>query len=252
MKKIIFLLFGILLFSCEKEESAEVIPNKELPPAECEKSSNYVDIANQISWYGDACFSIQTDEYLIFADPYDINTSHSADVLLISHPHHNRYQSVNNVVTDQTIALTSKDVTIFSAGEHHGMLPNSKYIINECFSVRSIPAYGDGGHPKANNWIGFLISLNGVSIYYTGSSMRIPEMQGIECDIVLVRVLPQHAIADMAQIAEIVKDVGAKIAIPLHWDVSAVTSKPNHENVVELARLLEGIAEVKELENTEG
>lgn len=250
MKNLLYLLLTFVILSCGEEDKVEPEGPTNPEPEICETVISYNEMANKISWYGDACFSIVTDDITIFADPYDIQTAMPADLVLISHSHHYRSQFVSNVLTAQTTTISSNDVDIESEGANIKFAPNRSHTYSACCKIETVPAYGDDAHPRSNNWLGFIITLNDVKLYYTGSSMRIPEMANIECDILLVRVLPQHTLDDMPEIAEIAKDVKAKIVIPLHWDISAVQSTPNHDNVVRLAELLDGIAEVKELANS--
>ena len=43
-------------------------------------------------------------------------------------------------------------------------------------------------HPKSNNWIGFIISTSEVSIYHSGDTDLIPEMNDLKADIALLPV----------------------------------------------------------------
>ena len=95
--------------------------------------------------------------------------------------------------------------------------PSEKILIDG-IEISAVPAYniGKGFHPKSNNWAGFIVNIDGKRIYHSGDSDRIPEMKGIKTDIALMSSGGTYTMTP-EEAALAVLDVGAKVAIPIHW-----------------------------------
>jgi len=54
------------------------------------------------------------------------------------------------------------------------------------FIVETVYAYNINKkfHPKENNWVGYIIDIEGIRIYHSGDTDKIPEMNKIKVDIV--------------------------------------------------------------------
>ena len=72
-------------------------------------------------------------------------------------------------------------------------------------------------HPKANNWVGYLLTIDGVKIYHFGDTERIPEMKNIVCDIALLPLGQKYTMNSVQEAADAALDARAKIAIPIHY-----------------------------------
>ena len=72
-------------------------------------------------------------------------------------------------------------------------------------------------HMKNSNYLGYVIDFDGISVYHTGDTERIPEMKEIKCDIILVPLGQKYTMNSVEEATEVVKDTKAQIAIPIHW-----------------------------------
>ena len=71
-------------------------------------------------------------------------------------------------------------------------------------------------HPRANNWLGFIVTVNGVRIYHAGDTDYIPEMNNFKADIALLPVSGTYVMtADEAVQAAL--DIKPQVAIPMHF-----------------------------------
>ena len=72
-------------------------------------------------------------------------------------------------------------------------------------------------HAKGENFVGYLITLDNITYYHTGDTERIPEMKNISCDIIMLPLGQKYTMNSVDEAAEVVSDVKAAVAIPMHW-----------------------------------
>lgn len=170
----------------------------------------------RISWLGHASVFVSNREINIYFDPWKLGGGlPSADIILVTHEHHDHY-------SEPDIKMISKPGTRVIAPMKTIMvtdvvMPGEKILIGDV-EISAVPAYniGKGFHPKSNNWAGFIVKIEDKRIYYSGDSDRIPEMKGIKTDIAFMSSGGTYTMTpDEAALAAL--DVGAKIAIPIHW-----------------------------------
>ena len=109
-------------------------------------------------------------------------------------------------------------------------------------TVRALPAYNTDKefHPKANKWLGFVLTVDGVSIYHAGDTDFIPEMEGLKPDIALVPVSGTY-VMDAYQAVEAVKAMRPGLCIPMHY--GAIVG--DESDAKRFARALEGVVPVR-------
>jgi L-ascorbate metabolism protein UlaG (beta-lactamase superfamily) len=169
-----------------------------------------------ITWLGHASVLASNGNLNIYFDPWKLGGElPSADIILVTHEHHDHY-------SEPDIKMISRPGTRVVAPMKAPLVtdvvkPGEKISIGD-IEISAVPAYniGKGFHPKSNNWAGFIVNIDGRRIYHSGDSDRIPEMKGIKTDIAVLSSGGTYTMtADEA--ASAVLDVGAKIAIPIHW-----------------------------------
>jgi L-ascorbate metabolism protein UlaG (beta-lactamase superfamily) len=101
--------------------------------------------------------------------------------------------------------------------------PGQKITVDTVL-VETVPAYnvnkfrspGQPFHPKQEQMLGFIVTMNGVRIYHAGDTDPIPEMEGMKVDIACIPVGGTYVmIAEEA--AEAARRIKPKIAIPMHY-----------------------------------
>jgi len=170
----------------------------------------------EILWLGHASFIIEGGGVRIAIDPWKTPRGLApVDVVLVSHSHFDHYSAddVARVKSAEGVVCGPVDVhpdTVLKPGE-------SCRIAG--VTVTGVPAYNIGKqfHPRSNDWLGFVVELDGRRIYYAGDTDRVPEMQDISgVDVALLPVGGTYTM-DAAEAAEAAEDVGCRLAIPYHW-----------------------------------
>ena len=146
-----------------------------------------------IEWLGHATFRITGGGKTVYIDPWKLKKSEpKADLILISHSHfdHLAADDVAKLRKKETRILCSTDCVGKVEGEVRGLKPNELVKVGE-ITVRSTAAYNTNKqfHPREQNWLGFLITIDGQTIYYSGDCDVIPEMANLgKVDIALLPI----------------------------------------------------------------
>jgi L-ascorbate metabolism protein UlaG (beta-lactamase superfamily) len=84
--------------------------------------------------------------------------------------------------------------------------------------IEVMPAYNTNKsfHPKANNWVGFVVEVDGERIYHAGDTDVIPEMGSVRCDIALLPVSGTYVMT-AEEAANAAAQIKPKIAVPMHY-----------------------------------
>jgi L-ascorbate metabolism protein UlaG (beta-lactamase superfamily) len=141
---------------------------------------------------------------------------------------------------DSTVIVTDPESADMLSGDVRVVKPGDELTI-EGIKVEVVPAYNTNKnfHQKQKQWLGFIVTVDGVRIYHAGDTDLIPEMDGFEVDIALLPVSGTYVMtADEA--VEAAKRIKPKAAIPMHYD-AIVGTKKDAEN---FKKALEGICEV--------
>jgi len=175
-------------------------------------------IKNKISWQGHDCFRIDASQ-CIYIDPYQIQDTKPADVILVSHDHfdHCSPEDVAKIQQPATIIITEKDSAKKLNGDIRVVSPGERVEL-EGLAVEAVPAYNTDKdfHPKANGWLGFVIEIDGVRIYHAGDSDFIPEMKTLSVDIAMLPVSGTYVMT-AAEAIEAALAIQPKLAIPMHY-----------------------------------
>jgi L-ascorbate metabolism protein UlaG (beta-lactamase superfamily) len=195
----------------------------------------------KIQWLGHDSFLLTTNVKIII-DPFKITKQEKADLILISHNHfdHLNIDDLKNVSTSETIIFAANEcidmLKGFAFKEKIGLSPGQEETVSG-ITIKSVRAYNldkmnpdtkKPFHPKEDDKIGFLILLNGVTIYHAGDTDLIPEMSDLKPDIALVPVSGTYVMTAQ-EAAKAIEKIKPKIAIPMHYGTIVGSQKDAHD-----------------------
>ena len=178
-------------------------------------------ILDGITWLGQSGFIINTNNKTIAIDPYQAKGCALSDIILITHPHwdHLSLEDIDRFKKPNTIIITESQSAEKVSGDVRIIQIGQEMQIDgiKISAVRAYNLKNDAPHPKKNNWLGFIINIDGVTIYHSGDTDLIPEMENFNIDIALLPVSGTYVMnADKA--IEAVFKINPRIAIPMHYD----------------------------------
>lgn len=180
----------------------------------------------------------------IYIDPYKIeNETHNAKYIFVTHSHydHLSIEDIEKVRNEDTIFFLTPDCKekLLDIGVSEKRIvcvaPNEIYKFGK-IEVNVIAAYNVDKeyHPKENNWVGYLIKIQGVSYYIMGDTDQNEDNENIKCDVLFVPIGGTYTM-DYKQAAEYTNLIKPKYVIPIHYN-SIVGKK---EDAEEFAKLLD-------------
>jgi L-ascorbate metabolism protein UlaG (beta-lactamase superfamily) len=179
-----------------------------------------------ITWLGHASVKVVWAEQVIYIDPLDLTTSpQDATLILVTHSHSDHYSpaDIARVRNAQTQFIAPPDVVqAYRSGQ---TIAPGQTIELSGFRIIGVAAYNINktNHPKANNWVGFIIEIGSRRIYLAGDTDLTPEMKALtDIDVAF---LPAGGTYTMtaAEAAEATKYFMPGLAIPYHWGRSVGT-----------------------------
>lgn len=166
-----------------------------------------------ITHLGHASFMIAFKEWVIYIDPFVIDDEpRKADLILITHDHYDHWANIKKLRKSATQVI--------------GRCPEAEKIDEYeerdlgWVKIKALPAYNIGKpfHPRGRG-VGFLITINDIRIYHTGDSDLIPEMKGINADIVLLPIGGKYTMNADDAIKFVEMNVPS-VVIPMHYNSS--------------------------------
>jgi hypothetical protein len=164
--------------------------------------------SDSLQYLGNAFVKITTSEgKIIYIDPYAINQSDSADIILITHEHsdHNDLSRVQLKATGQVIrvanALLDTVYQTFTIGN---------------ITIKAVPAYNQY-HLKSQG-VGYVIEFDSIKVYHAGGTGKIPEMANLANQNITYALL--HMTPGPELMTEAAALIQAKHDIPIHTTVS--------------------------------
>lgn len=162
----------------------------------------------------------------IYFDPLDIEGMPcDADIVFITHEHWDHFSpdDIKKVLKkDSQIVIPSgmMDMVMekqFPIQSIHGIRPwqTGEYADVKC---QGIPAYNIDRqfHPKNNNWLGYLVELDGKTYYAMGDTDATPEAGKVNADVVFIPIGGKYTM-DAAQAAEFINENQPKLVVPIHY-----------------------------------
>ena len=172
-----------------------------------------------------SCIKFNKGEVIYF-DPFKIEKNYNdADAIFITHDHYDHYseEDIDKVVKKGTIIVAPEDLLtkLLKKGfERDNMVlvtPNQKYTVKG-IEFQTIPAYNVNKqfHPKANEWVGYVLKIEGVTYYIAGDTDITEENKKVKCDVAFVPVGGTFTM-DYKEAAELINEIKPKIAVPTHY-----------------------------------
>jgi len=200
------------------------------------------EMSDRIHWLGHDAFKIIASK-VIYIDPYQIDAEQQkADIVLITHKHadHCSPEDIDRVRASHTLTIAPADSLAGVAGEKRFIAVGQTLRVGEV-EITAVPAYniGKAYHPKNAGWVGYLISIDGMTVYHAGDTDRIPEMKRIHPDIALLPVGGTYTMT-AEEAADAALDLRPRLAIPMHYG----TAVGKQTDADRFRRLLEGRVDV--------
>jgi L-ascorbate metabolism protein UlaG (beta-lactamase superfamily) len=145
------------------------------------------------------------------------------DLILITHPHgdHFKPEVVREYIGVNPGVVLAGPEDVCRAAKEKGIdrmetvAPGNEYVMAGVHFL-AVPAYfiDNNSHPKINQWVGYVLKLNGATYYVTGDSGPVPETAEIKADVIFPLLWGCGGNIDQAvKMADLSK---ASLVVPVH------------------------------------
>lgn len=159
----------------------------------------------------------------IYVDPLKINDKGYAKYIFITHPHWDHFSvaDIKKVLTNHTQIICPKTMQ----NEILNLFPNDIVFVepNKSYNLDGVafdtfPSYNTNKkyHPKDNQWLGYLLTIDNEKVAIIGDSDLTPELLTIKTDVLLVPIGGDYTMTlqDAAKLTNLIKP---KKVIPTHY-----------------------------------
>ena len=178
----------------------------------------------------------------IYIDPFKIDKDYNdADIVFITHDHFDHYseEDIDKVINENTTIIIPEELLtkILRKGINKNAVitveSNKEYMV-QGIKFETIPAYNTNKtfHPKENDWVGYIITLDGIRYYIAGDTDITEENRKVKCDVAFVPVGGTYTM-DFKEAAQLINEIQPKIAVPIHYG-SVVGTKQDATDFIKL------------------
>ena len=164
-------------------------------------------------------------EKTIYFDPLKIEENHDADYIFITHTHWDHFskEDILKIKKDNTKIIGPTDIKEdcltmnFQEQNIITTIPGENLTIDN-IEIHTVPAYNKDKqyHPKTNNWLGYVATINNTTYYIMGDTDALSENENLNCDYLFVPIGGTYTM-DAKEAAEFTNKINPKKVIPIHY-----------------------------------
>lgn len=182
--------------------------------------------------------SIQIEN--IFIDPYNISDEQKkAKYIFLTHTHydHLSVEDIKKIILPETIFIATKDAKEqleenFPKNKKIYVSPNEEFDVDN-IHVETIHSYNinKNFHKKEFMWVGYRLTVEGVSYLICGDSDNTPELEKQTCDVLFVPIGGTYTMT-ATEAAALTNKISPKIVVPVHYNL-LVGTKEDEKTFIE-------------------
>jgi L-ascorbate metabolism protein UlaG (beta-lactamase superfamily) len=183
-----------------------------------------------VKWLAHASFQIKAEGKIIYVDLEEYGkASEMADLILVTHSHtdHCDPSKIKKVRGKDTVIIAPTDCVSKIGGNVKSLKPGEETTVDgigirvvDAYNIKRFRSPGTPYHPK-DLGVGYVITVEGKTIYHAGDTDFIPEMRQLgHVDVALLPSGDTYTM-DNVEAAEAAIAINPEIAIPMHrWNTN--------------------------------
>lgn len=177
---------------------------------------------DRFTWFRQASYVWRGDALTVYIDPWMVTTDDPADVILITHAHHDHYcqDDIEKLRKDGTKIVAPHDIAREQSGDVTPVRPGDS-VDAAGIKIQAVPAYNVVEerlqmHPKGNNWVGYILTLGSNTYYHAGDTDHVPELETVRTDVAFLPIGGTYTM-DPGEAAGLARAISPQIAVPMHY-----------------------------------
>jgi L-ascorbate metabolism protein UlaG (beta-lactamase superfamily) len=176
----------------------------------------------RFTWFKQSAYLWRGDGVNVYIDPWGVTQVEPADAIFITHAHFDHFQTeeIERLRKDGTKIVAPRDVARELSGDVTAVRPGDSLEVAG-ISVQAVPAYNIleerlENHPKANEWVGYVLTLGSNIYYHAGDTDHVPELNAVRADVAFLPIGGTYTM-DPGEAAGLAKAISPRIAVPMHY-----------------------------------
>ena len=176
-----------------------------------------------VTWFRQASLRWRDAERTIYVDPWGTGDDPPpADLILITHAHfdHFRPDEIERLRKPSTRLVAPHDVARELSGDVTPVRPGETHQVAGV-RLSTVRAYNTREealefHPRAKDWVGYVLELGGSSYYHAGDTDHAPELDEVRADVAFLPI-GGHFTMGWREAAGLAKAIEPSLAVPIHY-----------------------------------
>jgi L-ascorbate metabolism protein UlaG (beta-lactamase superfamily) len=189
---------------------------------------------DRFTWFQQSAYLWRGDGVNVYIDPWGVTVADPADVIFITHAHYDHFspEDIERIRKPETKIVAPHDVARELSGDVTPVRPGDPIEVG---GVRgeAVPAYNilEGrldSHPKANGWVGYVLSLGDATYYHAGDTDHLPELSQLRATVAFLPIAGGPYTMSPAEAGALARDISPELAVPMHYGFVAKCGTPSN------------------------
>ena len=169
---------------------------------------------------------------VVWFDPFKVaEAAHDADLICVTHEHYDHFdpESIGKIRKPGTVfigpaALEKQLKKVAEADEVRLLTPGEELDLGD-ISIAGLPSFNKlkPFHPKKKQWLGYLLSMDGIRYYVAGDTDAVEALSDVSCDVAMVPIGGTYTMT-APEAAGLINRIRPSAAIPTHY--GSIVGKP--------------------------
>ncbi len=176
----------------------------------------------RFTWFKQSAYRWRGDGITVYVDPWGITEQSPADVIFITHAHFDHFSKgdIEKIRKSGTKIFAPKDVAKELGGDVKAIKPGDSTEVAG-IKVQAVHAYNVREerlqfHPKANQWVGYILTLGGHTYYHAGDTDHAHELDAVRADVAFLPIGGTYTM-DAKEAGGLAKTIRPQRAVPMHY-----------------------------------